>query len=260
VLPPALARPAATMRPDDGRPVPGLLEVTLPWATLTGTGSRPGLLGRIGPVTATQARQLTAAAQNDPAAQWRVIITNAAGQAIAVERVRTRIRGRPARDGPAPGAGLVGRISVVIPQDTLTRAGPGPPGGVAAAVLRTGIRALGRALADAEADAAAGGCAHRGESAGYRPAPRLREFIAARDVTCRNPVCGQPAWRADLDHTKPYDQHGKTCRCNLGGGCRRDHQLKQHPRWKLEQHQPGVFTWTAPGGRTYTVLPDTYEI
>jgi hypothetical protein len=84
--------------------------------------------------------------------------------------------------------------------------------------------------------------------------------VVARDVTCRSPVCRQPAWRADLDHTLAYDRGGRTCRCNLGGACRRDHQLKQHPRWKLEQVRPGYFTWTAPGGRTYTVGPDIHPV
>src|ERR1035438_9716822 len=32
----------------------------------------------------------------------------------------------------------------------------------------------------------------------------------------------------------------------LLGRCRRHHQLKQHPRWKLRQGQPGDFTWTTP--------------
>ncbi|HEV2242754.1 MAG TPA: hypothetical protein VGR98_17050, partial [Streptosporangiaceae bacterium] len=67
--------------------------------------------------------------------------------------------------------------------------------------------------------------------------PRLRELVTARDVTCRNPVCGQPAWRADLDHTQPWapgGTGGKTCSCNLGGRCRRDHILKQHPRVRHE--------------------------
>ena len=68
----------------------------------------------------------------------------------------------------------------------------------------------------------------------------------------------KPAWRADLDHTHPYDDDGRTCGCNLGGACRSDHQLKQHPRWKLQHIQPGTFTWTTPAGRTYTVGPDTH--
>ena len=266
-IPPALARP---WQEPDGRPVPGLLDVTLPWATLAHLpGGGPGILGRIGPVTPVQTRQLTDAAEHDPAAQWRIIVTNAAGQAIAVARIRRR-RSRagpgPPRDGPPQPTGLVGRVTLTISQDTLNEqatgrpGGPDPPGGIAGAALRAAATALGRALGRAEADVAAGGCAHTDESPGYRPPPRLREYVTARDVTCRNPVCQQPAWRADLDHTIPYDQGGRTCRCNFGGGCRRHHQLKQHPRWKLEQTRPGVFTWTTPAGRSYTVGPDSYPL
>jgi hypothetical protein len=269
--------------PADGRPVPGLLDVTLPWLTLTGQSDTPGLLGRIGPITAAQARHLAIAAETDTAVPWRVIVTSAAGQAIAVSRIRRRARasppGGPCRDGPS-GTGLVGRITLTISQDTLTaqrpmggagppaRAGPPAgvsppggaksPGGITAAALRGATQALDLALAQARADEQAGGCAHAGESPACRPPPRLREYVIARDVTCRKPTCRQPAWRGDLDHTHPYDQDGRTCGCNLGGACRSDHQLKQHPRWKLEQTQPGIFTWTTPAGRTYTVSPDTH--
>jgi hypothetical protein len=155
---------------------------------------------------------------------------------------------------------------VTITQDTIATArqpaGSGPLSRIAAAALRAATRALDCALAQAAADQAAGGCAHLDESPAYRPPPRLREYVIARDVTCRSPVCRQPAWRADLDHTRPYDQQGRTCGCNLGGACRGDHQLKQHPRWKLEQDQarPGYFTWTTPAGRTYTSGPDTYPV
>jgi hypothetical protein len=266
-IPPALAHPAA---PPDGRPVPGLLDVTLPWATLAGLSAAPGLLGRIGPITASQARQLAIAAETDPAAQWRIVVTGPAGQAITVTRIRrgrehrTRDGPRSARDGPPPGAGPTGRITLTISQDTLTSrpnatGGPDPPP-IAAAALRAATRALAQARAQAAADAAAGGCAHHAQSDGYRPPPRLREHVTARDITCRNPTCRQPAWRADLDHTCPWDQGGRTCSCNLGGACRRDHQLKQHPRWKLEQGRPGQFTWTTPAGRTYITSPDTYPL
>ncbi len=288
VIPPGLARPArrpagpgvlAGRAERDGRPVPGLLDATVPWVTLAGAAQRPGLLGRIGPVTAAQARQLAAAAETDPGAQWRVIITNPAGQAITVARIRRRAR-RPGPGGrPPPGAGLVGRLTVTITADAVrehARAGPpggsrrpgppgtGPPGtgppGIIAAVVRAAAAALARADVQAAADAAAGGCAHASACAGYRPPPRLREHVTARDITCRNPVCRQPAWRADLDHTRPYDHGGPTCSCNLGGTCRRDHHLKQHPRWHLTQTSPGHFTWTTPAGRTYTTTPDTHPI
>jgi Domain of unknown function (DUF222) len=275
-IPPALARPATQQTPPaDGRPVPGLLDLMLPWTTLAGLSEEPGTLGRVGPVTATQARQLTNAAETDPAAQWRIIVTNPAGQAIAVARIRRRSRASPCRDGPScdgrcrggpqPGAGLVGRVTLVISQDTVTAhqrcvGGPSPPTGITAAALRAAARALDQALAQAQADRAAGGCAHTAESPAYRPPPRLREYVVARDVTCRSPACRQPAWRGDLDHTVPYDQDGRTCGCNLGGACRADHQLKQHPRWKLEQTRPGHFTWTTPAGRTYTSTPHSYLV
>lgn len=286
-LPPALARPARPAGVPGGRPVPGLLDVLVPWVTLAGLDDRPGLLGRIGPITPAQARQLAKAAEGDPRTQWRVIVTNAAGQAITVSRIRCRsggwsIRERLARDGPClgrdgqppPGSGLVSRLTLTITEDKvreLARAssepgGPAPPGGMApsgrmvAAAVKAAARALDQALAEGQADAAAGGCAHHGQSAGYRPPPRLREQVIARDVTCRGPVCRQPAWRSDLDHTIAYDKGGRTCRCNIGGACRRDHQLKQHPRWKLEQTRPGYFTWTTPAKRTYTVGPDIHPI
>jgi len=219
-----------------------------------------------------QARQLAEIAKHDPAAQWRVIVTNTAGQALAVARIPrprpARGRGGPARarDGPRPGSGLVGRITVTISQDTLAAVGQaprrGPPAEIAAAALRIAARALERTTAQAAADTAAGGCAHHGGSPAYRPPPRLRELVTARDVTCRNPVCGQPAWRADLDHTiawAPDGTGGPTCACNLGGRCRRDHILKQHPRWTFTQ-AGGEFRWTAPSGRTYTTDPDSHPV
>ena len=125
-------------------------------------------------------------------------------------------------------------------------------------MLRAAAAGLEKAVAQAAEDAAAGGCAHGIESTAYRPPPRLREFIAARDLTCRFLTCRMPAWRGDLDHTIPWDDGGRSCKCNLGGGCRGHHQLKQHPRWRLEQRAPGQFTWITPAGRRYTVGPDSH--
>jgi hypothetical protein len=285
-LPPGLARPA---RADGTPPAAGLLDVTLPWTAFAGLADRPGTLGRIGAITPAQARQLALAAASDPAAQWRVIVTSPDGHAIAVTRIRRRARpatatGSP-RDGPPAARGPAGRVSLTISQDTVAalanrgalppgntgppqktrppgRAGPrsgtGPADRIIAAALRSAARALQRALVQADVDAAVGGCAHTTASSAYRPPPRLREYVIARDLTCRNPVCRQPAWRADLDHTIPWEGGGLTCACNLSGECRRDHQLKQHPRWTLRQIKPGWFEWTAPSGRTYTSEPATY--
>jgi Domain of unknown function (DUF222) len=134
-IPPGLARRDPTAS-QDGRPVPGLLDALLPWTALAGLSDRPGTLGWIGPITAVQARQLARAAEADRSAQWRVIVTNNLGQALAVARIRRprrgggRARGDPAAsvDGPSAVGGLVGRITVTITQDTITtfrRQGPG---------------------------------------------------------------------------------------------------------------------------------------
>ena len=140
---------------------------------------------------------------------------------------------------------------------------PGAPGQITGQILglalRAATRATTRARAAMAADTTAGGdCAHTTATPGYRPPPRLKEYIAARDLTCRFPRCRQPAWRGDLDHTIPFDNGGLTCRCNLGGLCRTHHLLKHHPDWKLAQTTPGHFTWTTPSGRTYTTTPDTH--
>ncbi len=90
VIPPAFARPAA----DGAGPLPGLLDVSLPWRVLAGASPGPGYLGRIGPVPASQARRLAGCAARDPAAEWRIIVTTPAGQAIAVTRIPRPPRAR----------------------------------------------------------------------------------------------------------------------------------------------------------------------
>jgi hypothetical protein len=76
--------------------------------------------------------------------------------------------------------------------------------------------------------------------------------------TCRHPTCRQPAWHADLDHTVPYEQGGRTCTCNVGGLCRTHHQVKQEPGWAVAQPRPGHFQITTPAGRAYDIDPDLY--
>ena len=148
-----------------------------------------------------------------------------------------------------------------MPADALDSAVASRPGdGIYARILGAARRARDQARERAAADRyAPGGCAHTTASPAYQPPPRIREHVTARDQTCRNPRCGQPAWRADLDHTIPFDQGGQTCPCNLGALCRHDHQLKQRPGWTLTQPRPGVFQWTTPAGRTYTVAPDPHD-
>ena len=62
--------PAAFTRPGNGQPPGGgMLDLSLPWQTLAGISSEPGRLGRIGPVTAAQARHLAGLAALSLAAE-----------------------------------------------------------------------------------------------------------------------------------------------------------------------------------------------
>ena len=261
--------------PAGGRPPPGLLDLTISWPALAGQSDTAATLSRIGPVTAAQALPLAVTAAADPRATWRVVLVGPDGRALAVEHIRRPRTRAPARTGPpgtgppgtgaAPAPGVTGRVTVTFPRAALAQPppstsgtpSPGCPGsGILTATWRAATRAAARADAARAADAAApGGCAHTAAAPGYRPPPRIREHVTARDHTCRGPRCGQPAWRADLDHTIPYDQGGLTCPCDLGAVCRRHHRLKQHPGWTLTQPRPGIFSWTTPAGRTYTTHP-----
>ncbi|MGH3938272.1 MAG: DUF222 domain-containing protein [Pseudonocardiaceae bacterium] len=61
----------------------------------------------------------------------------------------------------------------------------------------------------------------------YTSPTGLADFVRARDVYCRNPICGQRAATADLDHTIPWPE-GDTSEHNLYAGCRHDHLIKTH--------------------------------
>jgi hypothetical protein len=102
-----------------------------------------------------------------------------------------------------------------------------------------------------------GQCAHRRESASYRPPPGLQHLIRIRQQLCVFPGCGRAARRCDLDHTVAYHRGGRTCECNLAPLCRKHHQTKQAHGWTLDQPEPGTMTWTTPTGRRYTTQPTT---
>ena len=253
------APPASHLWP--ARPPSGLLELVISWRALTGDPAGPATLSRVGPVTAAQALPLALTAAADPHARWQVILTDPNGYAIAVETVRRRY---PPGQARRP-AGVTGHVAVTIPAATLDQptdtstSTTSTGGGIRAAVLRAARRARAQAQQRAAADASAPGrCAHTDATASYRPSPKLRDYVTARDQTCRNPRCRQPARHADIDHTTAWHKGGPTCKCNLGPYCRVHHQIKQLPGWTLTQPRPGHFQLTTPAGRTYTTTPDPY--
>ena len=76
----------------------------------------------------------------------------------------------------------------------------------------------------------------------------------------RSKYTGKDGQRRDYEHNTPFEAGGRTCLCNAGPKCRHDHRVKQHPKWKVEQHADGTFTWTTPSGRTYDAEPTRYPV
>ncbi len=85
----------------------------------------------------------------------------------------------------------------------------------------------------------------------YRPSPRLRGFILARDDVCAFPTCNQPGYRCEYEHILEFLDGGRTCRCNGALACRRHNQCKIDSGWCYERNGDGSFTWTTATGRTY---------
>jgi hypothetical protein len=125
---------------------------------------------------------------------------------------------------------------------------------------RPGARAPDRTWIFSLTFLAGGDCDHATETAAYRPSPGLRHLIEIRHATCTYPGCRRPATRCDADHTVAYHRGGRTCLCNLAPLCRRHHEAKQAPGWRLTQDQPGVMTWRMPSGRTYQTAGDPYPV
>src|ERR1700722_1545000 len=85
LIPPSGAGPGPGQTPACAPPPS--LDLTVPWMTLAGCSPEPGFLGRLGPITPDQAREVADAAATDPVVQWRVILTSPDGRAVAVTRI-----------------------------------------------------------------------------------------------------------------------------------------------------------------------------
>jgi hypothetical protein len=90
----------------------------------------------------------------------------------------------------------------------------------------------------------------------YRLREADREFVQARDLTCRMPHCNRPIHETDLDHTISWNDGGPTHPSNEKGYCRRDHLLKTfRDGWSEVQNPDGTIEITTPTGHTYTSIP-----
>ena len=236
------------------------MNLTIPLATLLGLAERPGMLSRTGPVDPALARDLAAAAARSPRSTWCVTVTGPDHRPVAHgcgrPPPRRGKRGTAARDGPLytpgddhdpPGTGTI-RLDIAALTGAAGPGGPGPAGAAgAAAGLVFALENL------------AGPCDHRHEAAGHDPGARLRHLTGILNACCTFPPCRRPEAQCDYEHSTPYEQGGRTCLCQAGPVCRRNHRDKQAPGWRLEHAGTrGWFRWRTPSGRTYLSRPTQY--
>ncbi|WP_219418242.1 HNH endonuclease signature motif containing protein [Pseudonocardia nigra] len=92
----------------------------------------------------------------------------------------------------------------------------------------------------------------------YKPPAALADFVRARDVTCRSPICRRRALDAELDHIVPFP-HGPTAEPNLMDGCVHHHKNKYATGWQLTAHPDGRIEWITPTGHSYCSEPHDYR-
>ena len=233
--------------------------LTIPLVTLLGLADNPGEARGLGAIDPAMARQMAASAARNPRSTWCVTVTDELGHAIGHGCARpARGRRKPGHDGAAGNRGSTPDPPARDgPGLTFTKApDPGPDGGYGTWHLTTGGRDYTVTLIPIPVTE----CDHRYETAGYKPGALLRHLVEVRDGQCTQPTCVRAARRCDFEHAVPYDKGGRTCGCNGGCRCRRDHRIKQSPGWTVTQPKPGYHRWTTPSGRTYTAEPMRYPI
>lgn len=85
----------------------------------------------------------------------------------------------------------------------------------------------------------------------YDPSQQLKDFLIARDRTCRFPGCRRSALLSDLDHAQSWESGGATSPENIGALCRRHHRLKTHDGWEITSYPDGSCTWRSPLGKEF---------
>ena len=228
----------------------GRVTLTAPLSTMTHLADHPGELAGLGPIDPWLARDLAAAAAQNPRTTWCVTVTDKDGHAIGHGCARPEPKSHRKRAGPDP-PGEVGFSFIPASPD-------GPPGGYGTWRLHT--PGPGPDLIITLEPLTTGPCDHQHESKRHDPGVKLRHLSQVRHATCTSPVCRRPAAQCDFEHNTPYEAGGRTCLCNGGPKCRHDHRLKQNPRWKVDQLPDGTFRWTTPAGRTYTTEATRYPI
>ena len=93
----------------------------------------------------------------------------------------------------------------------------------------------------------------------YQVTGALRDFLVARNRTCRFPGCSRPADTGQVDHAEAWDDGGRMDRSNLGPLCVRHHLFQTHLGWQItESSDDGSCSWRSPQGREYDVDPPPF--
>ncbi|HEX3307879.1 MAG TPA: DUF222 domain-containing protein [Streptosporangiaceae bacterium] len=247
--PDGAAAPAASPAGDGGGAggFAGRVTLTVPLGTVADLADRPGELAGHGPIDPWLARDLAAAAAQNPKTTWCVTVTDERGHAVGHGCARPEPKSHGKRAGPGP------------PGFSFTPAArDGPPGGYGTWRLR--VPGSGPDLIVAIDTLDTRDCQHRYQARGHDPGVKLRHLSQVRHATCTSPVCRRPASQCDFEHNTPYEAGGRTCLCNADPKCRHDHRLKQQRGWKVDQLPDGTFRWTTPAGRSYDTEPTRYPI
>ncbi|WP_115685624.1 HNH endonuclease signature motif containing protein [Corynebacterium senegalense] len=86
--------------------------------------------------------------------------------------------------------------------------------------------------------------------AGYAPAPKMADYVRARDGTCVFPGCHRAAESCQLDHRIPYGDGGGTTPGNLFALCQHHHNLKTDRRtFYIPDPVTGEIVWLFSNGR-----------
>jgi hypothetical protein len=251
--------PGGSGGPEGGAGLAANVMLTIPLKTLQGEVEHPGDAPGLGVLDPALARQLAAAAARNPRSNWCVTVTDDQGHAIGHGCARpVRKTGRPGRGGAASSrdsapaqASWDGPGFTFIPSDD-----HGPPGSYGTWHLVINSQEHLVKLVPIPVTS----CDHRYESAGYRPSDLLRHLVQVRDGECTQPTCVRVARSCDFEHAVPWHKGGRTCACNGGCRCRRDHKIKQSPGWNVSQPMPGYHRWTTPSGRIYIAGPMRYPV
>ncbi|MET0237094.1 MAG: DUF222 domain-containing protein [Kibdelosporangium sp.] len=90
--------------------------------------------------------------------------------------------------------------------------------------------------------------------------PALARHVRVRDRMCRQPGCGKPADRAEIDHTIRHADGGVTSVDNAAVLCRRHNLMRERSGWDSSQPVAGMLVFRTPAGRVHVTTPEAYEL